>query len=32
MAIGAADCADLERRLAAELDPDDRQRFLQARQ
>jgi hypothetical protein len=31
MAIGAADCADLERRLAAELDTDDRQRFLQAR-
>ena len=31
MAIGAADCADLERRLAAELDSDDRQRFLQAR-
>jgi TIR domain len=32
MAIGAADCADLERRLAAELDSDDRQRFLQVRQ
>jgi hypothetical protein len=32
MATGAADCADLERRLAAELDSDDRQRFLQARQ
>jgi hypothetical protein len=32
MAIGAADCADLEHRLAAELDSDDRQRFLQARQ
>lgn len=32
MAFGAADCADLERRLAAELDSDDRQRFLQARQ
>ncbi len=31
MAIGAADCADLERRLAAELDAADRQRFLQAR-
>jgi hypothetical protein len=31
MALGAADCADLERRLAAELDTDDRQRFLQAR-
>jgi hypothetical protein len=31
MAVGAADCADLERRLAAELDTDDRQRFLQAR-
>jgi hypothetical protein len=31
MATGAADCADLERRLAAELDSDDRQRFLQAR-
>ncbi|HUA23105.1 MAG TPA: toll/interleukin-1 receptor domain-containing protein [Steroidobacteraceae bacterium] len=31
IAIGAADCADLERRLAAELDTDDRQRFLQAR-
>lgn len=32
MAVGAADCADLERRLAAELDSEDRQRFLQARQ
>jgi TIR domain len=32
MALGAADCADLERRLAAELDSDDQQRFLQARQ
>ena len=32
MAIGAADCADLERRLAAELDSEDQQRFLQARQ
>ncbi|MGH8200356.1 MAG: toll/interleukin-1 receptor domain-containing protein [Steroidobacteraceae bacterium] len=33
MAVGAADCADLERLLAAELDsPDDRRRFLQARQ
>lgn len=32
MAIGAADCADLERRLADELDSEDRQRFLQARQ
>jgi hypothetical protein len=31
MAIGAADCADLERRLAAELDIEDQQRFLQAR-
>lgn len=31
-AHGAADCADLERRLAAELDAEDRQRFLQARQ
>lgn len=31
MAVGAADCADLERRLAAELDSEDRQRFLQAR-
>jgi hypothetical protein len=30
MAIGAADCADLERRLAAELDSEDQQRFLQA--
>jgi hypothetical protein len=33
MAVGAADCADLERLLAAELDsPEDRRRFLQARQ
>ncbi len=32
MAVGAADCADLERRLAAELDSEDQQRFLQARQ
>ncbi len=32
MAVGAADCAELERRLAAELDSDDRRRFLQARQ
>jgi hypothetical protein len=32
VAVGAADCADLERRLAAELDSEDRQRFLQARQ
>ncbi len=32
MAVGAADCADLEHRLAAELDSDDRKRFLQARQ
>lgn len=31
MAVGATDCADLERRLAAELDTEDRQRFLQAR-
>jgi hypothetical protein len=32
MAVGAADCAELERRLAAELDSEDRRRFLQARQ
>jgi len=33
MAVGAADCAELERLLAAELDsPEDRRRFLQARQ
>ncbi|HEY6514734.1 MAG TPA: toll/interleukin-1 receptor domain-containing protein [Steroidobacteraceae bacterium] len=33
MAAGAADCAELERLLAAELDsPEDRRRFLQARQ
>lgn len=33
MAAGAADCAELERRLAAELDsPEDRRRFLQPRQ
>ncbi|HUN72040.1 MAG TPA: toll/interleukin-1 receptor domain-containing protein [Steroidobacteraceae bacterium] len=32
-AAGAADCAELERLLAAELDsPEDRRRFLQARQ
>lgn len=32
-AAGAADCAELERRLAAELDsPEDRRRFMQARQ
>lgn len=33
IAAGAADCAELERLLAAELDsPEDRRRFLQARQ
>jgi hypothetical protein len=32
VAVGAADCAELERLLAAELDsPEDRRRFLQAR-
>ena len=32
MAVGSADCDELERRLAAELDSEDRRRFLQARQ
>lgn len=32
MAVCSADCAELERRLAAELDSEDRRRFLQAPQ